>query len=147
MTKSPPDLYFAFPDGVLHFVCAECTALCCKGHGFGGSLERHMRSLFVLYPALESTMISRKADIVELSTPTSGCHFLEPDNHCGIETRHGKSAKPGICSLFPFNVLRRIGSTIVVGPNFLCPLRVVVPARPGEVEGTHASLAGVAPLA
>ncbi len=95
MTKSPPELYFAFPDGVLHYVCAECTALCCKGHGFGGSLERHMRSLFVLYPALESTVISRKADIVELSTPPTGCHFLEPDNHCGIETRHGKSAKPG----------------------------------------------------
>lgn len=140
MTKSRPDLYFAFPDGVLHFVCAECTALCCKGFGFGGSLERHVRSLFVLYPALESTVVSRTADVVELSTPSSGCHFLEPDNRCGIETRHGKTAKPGICSLFPFNLLRRIGSTIVVGPNFLCPLRVSVPARPGSVEGTHASL-------
>lgn len=140
MPKAQPDLYFAFPDGVLHFVCAECTALCCKGFGFGGSLERHVRSLFVLYPALESTVVSRSGDVVEMSTPASGCHFLEPDNRCGIETRHGKPAKPGICSLFPFNLLRRIGSTIVVGPNFLCPLRVSVPARPGEVEGTHAPL-------
>jgi hypothetical protein len=142
MFKSQQDLFFAFPDGVLHYVCAECTAICCKGFGFGGSLERHVRSLFVLYPALESTMVSRSGDIVELSTPATGCHFLEPDNHCGIERHHGKDAKPGICTLFPFNLLRRIGRTIVVGPHFLCPLRVVVPARPGEVEGTHAAIAG-----
>lgn len=138
--KSPPDLYFAFPDGVLNYVCAECTALCCKGFGFGGSLERHVRSLFILYPELETTVVSRNADIVEMTTPQTGCHFLEHDNHCGIEYRHGKAAKPGVCSLFPFNVLRRMGPAIVVLPHYLCPLRVVVPPSPGAVEGTHSRL-------
>ena len=142
MTKTPPELYFAFPDGALHYVCAECTALCCKGFGFGGSLERHVRSLFVLYPALEATVVSRNADIVEMTTPPTGCHFLEADNQCGIEARHGKSAKPGVCSLFPFNVLRRLGPAVIVVPHFLCPLRVVVPPLPGSVEGTHATLVG-----
>lgn len=140
MTTQPPDLYFAFPDGSLEYVCAECTALCCKGFGFGGSLERHVRSLFVLHPPLEATIVSRNADIVELSTPPDGCHFLEPDNHCGIEKKHGKAAKPGVCTLFPFNMLRRLGPAIVVGPHFLCPLRIVVPAASGAVEGTHARL-------
>lgn len=138
---SSTNLYFCFPDGVLHHVCAECTALCCRGFGFGGSLDRQMRPLFALYPALEATVVSRSGDTVELSTPASGCHFLRSDNMCGIEAEHGKAAKPGICSLFPFNLLRRIGSMIVVGPNFLCPLRVVVPADPGRVEGSHEALA------
>lgn len=135
-----PDLYFAFPDGSLNYVCAECTGLCCKGFGFGGSLERHVRSLFVLYPALETTVVSRSGDIVELSTSPVGCHFQDPDNFCGLERKHGKAAKPGVCTLFPFNVLRRLGPAIVVAPHYLCPLRVVVPAAPGEVEGTHAGI-------
>ena len=42
-------LFFAFPDGVYHYVCAECTALCCRGQGFGGSLEREMRTLLQIY--------------------------------------------------------------------------------------------------
>ena len=140
MPSLAPTLYFAFPDGVLDYVCSECTALCCKGFGFGGSLDRHIRALFVLYPALESTVVSRDADTIELSTPVTGCHFLQPDNHCGIEARHGRAAKPGVCTLFPFNVLRRIGPAVVVAPHFLCPLRVVVPALPGKVEGTHGKL-------
>ncbi|MBK6427817.1 MAG: hypothetical protein IPF82_16970 [Blastocatellia bacterium] len=116
--------------------------MCCKGFGFGGSLERHVRSLFVLYPALEATVVSRNANFIDLSTPPTGCHFLETDNHCGIEARHGRSAKPGVCSLFPFNNLRRLGPAVVVIPHFLCPLRVVVPPLPGRVEGTHATLVG-----
>ena len=31
-----PEIFFAFPDGVFHHVCAECTALCCRGQGFAG---------------------------------------------------------------------------------------------------------------
>ena len=30
-----------------------------------------------------------------------------------------------------------IGDAIAVTPHFLCPLRLTVPARPGEVEGSH----------
>ena len=64
--------------------------------------------------------------------------MLDSDNFCRIEKELGKDRKPNICNLFPFNSLARIGKTIVVSPHFLCPLRAVVPARPGEVEGTHA---------
>lgn len=133
-------LYFAFPDGVYNYVCAECTALCCKGHGFGGSLERQLRSLYVLYPQIESLVVSRVGDFVTLATTADGCALLDTDNRCRIEKEHHKSMKPTVCNTFPFNVFRRIGKTVTVSPHFLCPLRLIVPARPGEVEGTHLTL-------
>ena len=133
-----PELFFAFPDGVYDYCCAECTALCCKGHGFGGSLDREMRSLFGRYPQLESMAHSRNGDQITLLTTSSGCVMLDTDNFCRIEKELGKSSKPNICNLFPFNHFAKIGKTVVVMPHFLCPLRAVVPARPGEVQGTHA---------
>jgi hypothetical protein len=136
----PPELFFAFPDGVYDYKCAECTALCCKGHGFGGSLEREMRPLFVRYPQIESMAYSRHGDQITFATTASGCVMLDTDNFCRIEKELGKSAKPNICNLFPFNLFSKIGKTIVVMPHFLCPLRAVVPARPGEVQGTHTLL-------
>lgn len=133
-------LYFAFPDGVYHYVCAECTALCCKGDGFGGSLKREVRSLFVLYPQLESMTVARHGDTVTFANAKGACQFLDADNRCRIEKEHGKSLKPTVCSLFPFNSFGRIGKTLTVSPHFLCPLRLSLPANPGEVEGTHATL-------
>ncbi len=133
-------LFFAFPDGVYHYVCAECTALCCRGDGFGGSLEREMRTLLEIYPALGSVSTSREADQVSITTPTGKCFFLDADNLCRIEKEHGKATKPGVCVLFPFNVFTRIGAAVAVSPHFLCPLRLQAPPRPGTVEGTHAFL-------
>jgi len=133
-------LYFSFPDGVFHYVCAECTALCCKGYGFAGSLEREMGRLLTLYPELSSAALERRGDILSFGTPAGGCHFLDSDNLCRIEKEHGRALKPGVCTLFPFNVFSLIGKTVVVSPHFLCPLRIHVPARPGAVEGTHALL-------
>ena len=133
-------LYFAFPDGVYHYVCAECTALCCKGDGFGGSLKREVRSLFVLYPQLESMTVARHGDTVTFANAKGACQFLDADNRCRIEKEHGKALKPTVCSLFPFNSFSRIGKTLTVSPHFLCPLHLSLPASPGEVEGTHATL-------
>ena len=133
-------LFFAFPDGVYHYVCAECTALCCRGQGFGGSLEREMRTLLQIYPALGSLSTSRVADQVNIITPTGRCFFLDADNLCRIEKEHGKATKPGVCVLFPFNVFTRIGAAVAVSPHFLCPLRLQVPPWSGAVEGTHADL-------
>ena len=133
-------IYFAFPDGVYHYVCAECTALCCKGHGFAGSLKRELRSLFVLYPRLESMAVSRVGDTVSFLTTKDGCAVLDADNRCRIEKEHDKSLKPTVCRLFPFNSFSKIGKTVVVSPHFLCPLRLLLPASPGEVEGTHSTL-------
>src|SRR5687768_9293505 len=45
-TNELNDIFFAFPDGVFHHVCAECTALCCRGQGFAGSLKREMNFIF-----------------------------------------------------------------------------------------------------
>jgi hypothetical protein len=137
-----PPLFFAFPDGVYDYVCAECNALCCRGHGFGGSLRREMGTLLTLYPRLGVTAASRHGDVLDFHSPAAGCVFLDRDNLCGIEKRHGRALKPGVCSLFPFNSFTRIGRVIAVSPHFLCPLRLHVPARPGDVTGTHARLAG-----
>jgi len=133
-------LYFAFPDGVYHYVCAECTAICCRGGGFGGSLKNEIRQLYVLYPNVESLAAERQGDYVGFFNPSDACIFLEGDNRCRIEREHGKAAKPSVCRLFPFNHFRHIGKAIAVLPHFTCPLRLQVPARPGHVEGTHSML-------
>jgi hypothetical protein len=133
-------LYFAFPDGVLHYVCAECAALCCRGQGFAGSLGREMGRLLTLHPELAHAVMERRGEILHVATPTGRCHFLDGDGLCRIEKEHGRASKPGVCMLFPFNSFSLIGRTVVVSPHFMCPLRVQVPARPGEVEGTHVRL-------
>jgi hypothetical protein len=137
-TEPTIDLFFAFIDGVYDYVCAECTALCCKGHGLGGSLERELRPLFTRYPQLETMAISRTGGQITFATTGGGCVLLDADNFCRIEKELGKDQKPNICNLFPFNAFSRIGKTIAVMPHFLCPLRATIPARPGEVLGTHA---------
>ena len=136
-----PEIFFAFPDGVFHHVCAECTALCCRGQGFAGSLKREMNFIFKNYPPLASLVTEREGDVVTVATPAGRCFFLRNDNLCQIELDHGRARKPGICLLFPFNDFSRIGNTLVVAPHFMCPLRLTLPASPGKVEGTHASVA------
>jgi len=135
------DIFFAFPDGVFHHVCAECTALCCRGQGFAGSLKREMNFIFKNYPPLASLVTEREGDVVTVATPAGSCFFLRKDNLCQIELDHGRARKPGICLLFPFNDFSRIGNTLVVAPHFMCPLRLNLPAAPGRVEGTHANVA------
>ncbi len=140
MSLLPTDaltFYLPFPDGVLHHVCAECDALCCRGHGFSGSLSREMTRLLVLYPALAGAVTSRRGDVITLHNPARACYFLQDDNRCGIEVRHGRQLKPGLCTLFPFNNFSRLGEDIVVlAPHLLCPLRVVLPRSDGA-EGGH----------
>lgn len=133
-------LFFAFPDGVYDYVCAECTALCCRGQGFGGSLSREIGKLLSIYPALGAMAVSREGDFVSFATPAGRCHFLEPDNLCRIQKEHGKSLKPTVCRLFPFNSFTLVGDTVFITPHFMCPLRIAVPSRSGEVEGTHSLL-------
>lgn len=133
-------IYLAFPDGVFDYVCAECTALCCRGQGFAGNLTREVGELVRLYPALQWAAVSRWGDEVSFITPAGKCFFLRADHLCQIEVDHGKAQKPGVCSLFPFNSFARIGDTLVVSPHFMCPLRLHVPPRPSAVAGTHAQV-------
>lgn len=131
-------VYLAFPDGVFHYVCRECTQNCCyRSSEFDGSFGKELQHLVKLYPAMEITAMRRRGDVLSFATPSGRCYFLEQDNRCGIEVRHGKEVKPACCSLFPFNNYFRIGKTFVVSLNTLCPLRLQVPAQPGQVEGTH----------
>src|SRR5262245_38962519 len=136
--RKPLPLFFAFPDGVLNYVCAECDALCCRGQGLGGSLNREMGFLLKEYPALSTMASLRQRDLVDIHTPAGCCYFLRPDNLCQIETEHGRARKPGVCLIFPFNRFHMLAGTVVISPHFMCPLRVEVPARPGDVTGTHA---------
>ncbi len=134
-------VYYPFPDGVFHYVCRECTQNCCfRSAEFDGSFAVQLQHLVQLYPAMEITAIRKRGDVVGYATSSAGCYFLDQDNRCGIETRHGKELKPACCSLFPFNSYSRIGETFVAGLNMLCPLRLEVPAQPGQVEGTHANI-------
>lgn len=134
-------IYFAFPDGVFHYVCAECTALCCRaGLGLQGSLRRELKPLLSIYPQFAGMAIARHGHLITFSTPVGQCFFLDRDNLCRIEKEHGQSLKPGVCLLYPFNNITRIGNAIAVSPQFSCPLRFNLPARPGEVGGTHAAI-------
>lgn len=138
--QKPVPLFFAFPDGVFHFVCAECNALCCRGQGIGGNVEREMGFLLKTYPELSTMVTQRQRNLIDIATPLGCCLFLQDDNLCRIHAEHGISKKPGVCTIFPFNRFTRIGSTVFVSPHFLCPLRIEVPGRLGRVEGTHATL-------
>jgi hypothetical protein len=100
-----------------------------------------MNYIFRNYPQLSSLVTEREGDVVTVATPAGRCFFLRNDNLCQIEVEHGKARKPGICLLFPFNDFSRIGNTLVVAPHFMCPLRLNLPAAPGQVEGTHANVA------
>jgi hypothetical protein len=82
--------------------------------------------------------LSREGDNITFATPGPECLMLDRDNLCRIEKELGKDTKPTFCNLFPFNYLTRVGKTLVVLPHFLCPLRAVIPASPGSVQGTHA---------
>ncbi|MEK6334838.1 MAG: hypothetical protein AABM67_07815 [Acidobacteriota bacterium] len=96
-----------------------------------------MRTLYRIYPQIESMALRRTVDQITFATTADGCIMLDTDNFCRIEKELGKDKKPNICNLFPFNAFARIGKTVTVSPHFLCPLRAVLPARPGEVRGTH----------
>src|SRR5206468_8302170 len=133
-------IFFAFPDGVLHYVCAECTALCCRGQGFAGNVKREMDFLFRKYPPLAGMVTERQKNIVTCATPAGRCFFLRHDNLCQIEVENGRAYKPGVCMLFPFNDFYRIGNTVAIAPHFLCPMRLSLPAQPDGVEGSHAKI-------
>jgi hypothetical protein len=129
--------YLPFPDGVLHYVCAECDALCCRGAGLAGSLAREMGQLLVLYPALAGAVISRRGDVITLQNPSRACFFLRDDNRCDIEVTHGPQLKPGLCRLFPFSNFARLGDgVVVIAPHFMCPLRLILP-RADRAAGRH----------
>ncbi len=135
-----PDIYFSFPDGVYHYDCGTCSALCCRGQGIGGSLNKEMPRLISLYPHLGNLAISRQGDVVSFVSPHGRCYFLDDADQCQIEKTHGLELKPGVCRLFPFNRILRIGKTLAVSINFLCPVSLCVTPKQTEVLGRHSKI-------
>ena len=130
--------YFAFPDGVLHYDCARCTALCCRGQGIAAH-DRELVQLLVRAPALADWATSRNRSIVHFQSPSGACYFLDPRDRCSIEEELGRERKPSLCKAFPFNRIAALGATRVVLPHLLCPLQVQLPAA-REHSGDHARL-------
>lgn len=130
-----PQFYFAFPDRAYHYECAQCDALCCRGHGIG-TTAKETPALLAHYPGLARAALSSNPAGANFANPAGGCFFLTKENLCQIEVEHGRAAKPGVCSLFPFNDFSRIGDIVIVRPHFLCPLRLL----PGKGAGHHAEL-------
>lgn len=137
----PSCLYFAFPDGVFDHVCKTCTKVCCRhgGRCFGNG-RREVPELVARFPELAMMVSGRQGDVVEFAIPTGACILLDEDGLCSAHRQYTTALKPEGCVLFPFNVLTPVGTAVAVSPNFLCPLELHVPARPGEVQGTHAAL-------
>jgi hypothetical protein len=127
--------YFAFPDRAYHYDCAQCSAICCRGHGIG-TAARETPALLSHYPELAFTATKSGQSGSNFTNPAGGCFFLTEKNLCQVEQDHGRAAKPGVCVAFPFNDFSRIGNVVVVRPHFLCPLRLL----PGKGTGNHAEL-------
>lgn len=127
-------LHFAFPDRVLHYDCARCTALCCRGHGFGAH-RRELVPLLRKAPELASWATTRNRELVMFTNPGQ-CYFLDARDRCSVEGELGRAAKPSMCKAFPFNRVAMLGERHVVTPNYLCPL-TLEPASEANA-GQHA---------
>jgi Fe-S-cluster containining protein len=130
--------HFAFPDGVLHYDCAQCTALCCLGHGVGAH-RRELVPLLRKAPELSSWATTRNRELVYFQSPVGRCYFLNARDRCSVEEDLGRELKPSMCKAFPFNRVSLLGEVRVVTPNFLCPLRLE--AASSVNAGQHAKLA------
>jgi Fe-S-cluster containining protein len=138
--SAPTEIYIAFPDGVFDYDCVKCGSLCCCGHGFGGVAGAEMGALLERHAELRHWVQLRDDGSVRLINPGDRCLFLESDGRCRVEAGEGRAAKPGVCRAFPFNRMHRIGETLAVSASVMCPLDLVVPARPGAVAGSHAPI-------
>ena len=135
------DTRLAFIDGSLDYDCSACPENCCRGMGFGGREPGAFGTLIDAHPELLPWIQYREQGLAVLGTPESGCLFLDNNGLCRIESTSGRTAKPEICIMFPFNRLGRIGSHLIVRPYFRCrQLKPVLPPRPGSVAGTHSAV-------
>jgi hypothetical protein len=135
------DICLAFIDGSLDYTCSACPKDCCRGMGFGGWEQGPISTLIDNHPELLPWIQSREKGFTVLGNPQSGCFFLDNNGLCRIESTSGRSAKPEVCIMFPFNQLGRVGSHLIVRPYFRCyHLEPVVPPRPGSVAGAHSAI-------
>ncbi len=132
--------YFTFPDGMLDYDCARCTALCCRGQGLSAHAERELVPLLRREPGLAVWTTGRNGSIVRFTTPAGRCMFLDPTDRCSIERDSGRELKPSLCRAFPFNRVSVLGDTWVVAPHLLCPMSLR-PAKHRDAAGNHERVA------
>lgn len=139
----PPDrVFFAFASGRFSYNCGSCNAQCCRGHGYflnaGAELDHQLRQSpnlkFFLRP-----VPSGGTRFYAANCPPA-CFFLNEGGLCNIHVRHGYSAKPETCRLFPFNNIRLVGDCLVIAPHdTLCPLQIVPPSQTSD-QSTHSGI-------
>lgn len=116
--------YFTFLDGALRYDCASCGQACCRGKGAALDARTELVPLLVREPRMAPFIRAVAPGIVQWAESTDGCWFLQPDGFCEVEGKHGRSAKPTTCRLFPFNRVFFVGDTRVVDFNsVICPLQ------------------------
>lgn len=132
--------YFAFSDGAFQYDCIDCGGKCCRGKGIGVDVES-VPGLLKLYPPLSAFVGPSFHDnvFVDFSNYSPRCFFLNDEGLCRIEQMHGRSNKPAVCKIFPFGHLRLFGETLVVAPQFECPM-VVSSASERSPLSHHATL-------
>lgn len=139
------DVYLAFPDGRLDYDCQSCGATCCRGHGYLVQIGRELDAQLRSRPASRMFLadaVDRGPRAFQMKNCPPGCFFLQDDLNCRIHADHGYGAKPETCRLFPFNHIRRVGSTLIVRPHpSLCPLSVTAPGSRSQ-RSSHAELLG-----
>jgi Fe-S-cluster containining protein len=155
-------VYFAFPSGRLGYDCVTCGAKCCRGHGFevlaGRELQHQLATTHPIRFFLDPCE-SGAADHYHARNLQPACFFLDGQNMCSIQVKHGYAAKPETCRLFPFNGISRAGDFLIVAPHRgLCPLAVLpagersdasdydqlLAAMSGSGIGTHVPDTGLA---
>jgi len=127
-----PGIYTTFSDDLFHYRCEGC-GLCCQGYGFtlpGAQAARLKQA----HPALEY-FCGGDPRFQDVQNP-GGCWFFQPSGLCGVEQTQGKDAKPFVCNLFPYELLARAGSRLIVSLNLLCP--VSLEPGPGSVAISRA---------
>jgi len=86
----------------MKFACDNCDhcALCCKGLDIELSKE-DIRSLATLGYRLGDFLETRPLPIMKTAGKERECIFLDDDNMCALEKRHGHAAKPHTCRHYP----------------------------------------------
>jgi Fe-S-cluster containining protein len=152
-------VFFPFLSGALTYSCATCEAPCCKGAPLAIGRSREVITIQRAQPRAPQFAVPKfnRSAWLSLETPAERCWFLDKKRRCRLEKVLGRDAKPAGCRLFPFAKLRAAGDTVVVLPDFTCPIQVPSRIEPSgdfghdelakEMHRTHAPSHGHATLA
>ncbi|MBI1949204.1 MAG: YkgJ family cysteine cluster protein [Deltaproteobacteria bacterium] len=134
-------LVFPFFSGALRYDCPSCEAPCCKGAALGIGSSRELVTIQEAQPRspLFAVPTFQQSQRLALQTPAERCWFLDSKRRCRLERVIGRQAKPAGCRLFPFVRFRNAGETVVVLPDFLCPITIGAPTGVGP--SSHDALA------